>query len=87
MVGDRGQIRVERDRAAVGGGSLPELELDTWIVTVGAAIGANRLAAGLRAASVPVLARIREENVVLDVRTLLAGDESRIEAAFTEALA
>ena len=87
VAADRAQIRVERDRAAVGGGSLPDLELDTWVVTVCAEVGANRLAAGLRTASEPVLARIREEVVVLDVRTLLAGDESRIETAFAEALA
>jgi L-seryl-tRNA(Ser) seleniumtransferase len=86
VAGDRAQIRVERDRAAVGGGSLPDLELDTWVVIVDASIGADRLAAGLRGASAPVLPRIRDENVLLDVRTLLAGDEARIEIAFSEAL-
>jgi len=48
--------------------------------------GAEELAKRLRRASIPVLARVRDGAVLLDVRTLLADDEARIEAALGEAL-
>jgi L-seryl-tRNA(Ser) seleniumtransferase len=73
------------DRAFVGGGSLPGFELDTWVVTVRTSNHADRLAESLRRASKPVLARVRDGVVVLDVRTLLAGDEDIIEAALASA--
>ncbi len=79
--GDR-KIAVARDRSFVGGGSLPGFELDTWVVTVRTSNHAERVAESLRDASEPVLARVRDGVVVLDVRTLLAGDEEIIEAAF-----
>jgi L-seryl-tRNA(Ser) seleniumtransferase len=77
------QIRVEvrAERGAVGGGSLPDVALEGWVVAVTAPEGAEALAARLRSASVPVLARIREDAVLLDVRTLLDGDEADVVAA------
>jgi len=79
-------VEVASDRAAVGGGSLPGFELDTWVVALRAPCGPDGLAAALRAAAVPVLARIRDDAVLLDARTLLDGDEPTIEAALREAL-
>ena len=49
--------------------------------------GAERTAARLREARVPVLARVRDERVLIDVRTLLEDDEDAVEAALLEALA
>ena len=48
--------------------------------------GAERIAAQLRRGAVPVLARVRDARVLLDVRTLLEDDESALEAALAEAL-
>ena len=68
-----------------GGGSLPGFELDSWVVALDGpdpeAVGAR-----LRGASVPVLARVRDDRLLLDVRTLLDDDESAIEASLREAL-
>jgi len=80
------EVSAAADRTFVGGGSLPGLELDTWVVRVRATPGAEELAKRLRRASIPVLARVRDGAVLLDVRTLLADDEARIEAALGEAL-
>jgi L-seryl-tRNA(Ser) seleniumtransferase len=80
------RVEVARERAPVGGGSLPGLELDTWVVALRASAGAEPLAAALRRASVPVLARVRDERVLLDVRTLLEGDEDALAASLAEAL-
>jgi L-seryl-tRNA(Ser) seleniumtransferase len=79
-------IEVEPDRAFVGGGSLPGFGLDTWVVVVNAPQGAARMVSLLRAATPPVIARVRDERLVLDVRTLLEGDEDALEAAFRQAL-
>ena len=51
------------------------------MVTVRTSTPADRLAESLRHAAQPVLARVRDGLVVLDVRTLLDGDEDIIEAA------
>jgi L-seryl-tRNA(Ser) seleniumtransferase len=74
------------DRSFVGGGSLPGHTLDSWVVRVAGAPGARALAEGLRRASAPVLARVHDGALHLDVRTLLAGDEAAIEKALGEAL-
>ncbi len=81
------QIRVEPDRAFVGGGSIPGFELDSWVVVLRAAAGAERIATRLRASPIPVIARVRADALVFDVRTLLDGDEDAIERSVGLALA
>jgi L-seryl-tRNA(Ser) seleniumtransferase len=75
-------VTTTRDRSFVGGGSLPGFELDSWVVTVRSSKHADRVAEALREGPRPVLARVRDGAVVLDVRTLLEGDEDIVEAAF-----
>jgi L-seryl-tRNA(Ser) seleniumtransferase len=79
-------VSLAPDRTAVGGGSLPGFELDSWVVVLDAGGDAERLVSRLRHASIPVLARVRDDRVVLDVRTLLDGDEIAVELALGEAL-
>lgn len=86
VVGAAGRVTAETDRAFVGGGSLPGFELDTWIVSLQSEPGAEGFAAALRRADPPVLARIRDDLVVFDVRTLLAGDETALEQAIASIL-
>ena len=81
-------IDVERDRSAVGGGSLPGFQLDTWVVALRGRQSAARTVARLRSVGegrsdprVPVLARVRDDSVLLDVRTLDETDLSDVEAA------
>ena len=85
-VGAAAAVAVEAERSAVGGGALPGFELPTWVVAVRAAPGPDVLAARLRAAPVPVLARIRDDALLVDVRTLLDGDEADLERALCFAL-
>jgi L-seryl-tRNA(Ser) seleniumtransferase len=57
--------------ARVGGGALPLLELPGPAVALPVpAAGADALAAALRAGDPPVLGRIEDGRVLLDVRTL-----------------
>jgi len=62
-------------RSAVGGGALPGVEPESWMVELAApAMGAEALAGALLAGDPPVVARIGDDRVLLDVRTL-ADDE------------
>ena len=75
-IGARGQVI--RGLSTVGGGSLPGETLPTWLValtTDGLQGGAQGLAARLREVEPPVIARIEEDRVVLDPRTVLPDEE------------
>jgi len=60
-------------RSAVGGGAMPTATLPSWGIALvpGAGAGAGDLEAQLRRAAVPVIARIVDERVILDLRTVL----------------
>ena len=85
-LGDTAQVAIEADRASPGGGSLPGFELPTRVVTLRVRGGAARCTDRLRRGTPPVLARIRDGAVLLDVRTLLPGDEKALEDALREAI-
>lgn len=72
------RVSVEPDRTPVGGGSLPGFELDTFVVALrggaSTAFRAARTAALLRDAGTPVLARVRDDAVSFDLRTLAEND-------------
>ena len=71
------ELRLARDESAMGGGSLPGVPISTWVLCVTSGrFGAERLAALLRRNEPPVLARISDDAVVLDMRTLLEGEEA-----------
>ncbi|GHV73645.1 L-seryl-tRNA(Sec) selenium transferase [Spirochaetia bacterium] len=80
-------IAVVETEDAIGGGSFPTDLLSGFGVAIrGAALSAETLAAGLRAAPVPVIPAIREGRVILHIRTLLSGDEQLVAAAFSYAI-
>lgn len=63
--------------STVGGGSLPGETLPTRLIGLPAP-HPDRLAAALRAADPPVVARIEEDRVVLDPRTVLPEEEREL---------
>ncbi|MGI8424183.1 MAG: L-seryl-tRNA(Sec) selenium transferase, partial [Chloroflexota bacterium] len=71
---------VRPDESAVGGGSLPGVTLPTWVVAVNAPAGASvdALAGALRRGEPALVGRIAEDLLLLDLRTLLPGDEAQI---------
>jgi len=70
---------VRRTASAVGGGSMPATPIDTFAVGLtSTTLSAERLLAALRRSEPPVIARIHEGEVVLDVRTLLDGEDELV---------
>ena len=74
-------------KGEAGGGSLPGIELKSFCIALD--IKDKRpqhIVASLREGSPAIIARIVKDKVVLDVRTLMPGDDKRIVAAL-EAMA
>ena len=70
-------VAVVAGASAVGGGAAPTLELPTWLVSVThAARRPHELLARLREGDPPVLARVAEGALLLDLRTVAEEDES-----------
>lgn len=64
-----------------GGGALPGEELPSWAAALDPAEGPAALEAFLRGWSTPILGRIHGGKLLLDVRTLLPGEDETIRAA------
>jgi L-seryl-tRNA(Ser) seleniumtransferase len=73
-------------RSAVGGGSLPGEEQASWGIAYEAP-GADALAARLRLGDPAVVGRVADGRVILDVRTVLPGQDSALAAAVSSARA
>ena len=75
------------DVAYSGGGALPMVELLTKTIRVTAHdVSAGTLAKRLRQAQPPVIARLADNRLVLDPRTMLPGDSRDLLNAFRQAL-
>ncbi|HUS65394.1 MAG TPA: L-seryl-tRNA(Sec) selenium transferase [Kofleriaceae bacterium] len=79
-----GRAEVVACRSTVGGGALPAAEVDSFAVALDGA-PADDIDAALRAADVPVVARIADDRVLLDVRTLVGDDDLDAAAAAARA--
>jgi L-seryl-tRNA(Ser) seleniumtransferase len=63
--------------STIGGGALPGETLPTWVVAVAAAAPAA-LAAALRRGDLPVIGRIAEGQLLLDLRTVPPGMDAMV---------
>jgi L-seryl-tRNA(Ser) seleniumtransferase len=72
-----GQGEILPGRSTVGGGSLPEETLPTWLLTLPGA-KPDALARQLRLADPPVIARIEKDRLALDPRTVLPEQEETL---------
>jgi L-seryl-tRNA(Ser) seleniumtransferase len=70
-------------RSAIGGGSLPGQTQPSWAVALQAA-SPDSLAAALRHAKVPVIGRIEDDRLLLDLRTILPEQDSLLVEAVGE---
>ncbi len=80
--------QVIEDRAQVGGGALPTVELPTVAVALGTTASAARaLDEALRRGTPPAIGRIVDDRLLLDCRTVLPAQVSALAAAVTAAAA
>jgi L-seryl-tRNA(Ser) seleniumtransferase len=69
--------------STIGGGSAPGSQLPTRLVAI--ALPADRLESSLRTQRPPVIARIADDQVVLDLRTVDPSDDARLAQLVIEA--
>src|SRR5581483_8074085 len=77
---------VREGQAPIGGGSTPDQMLKTWIVEL-PVVKPSGLESRLRQASVPVIARIERDKVILDMRTVADSEEDELVSAVRTATA
>lgn len=85
-VGSAGSAEVRDDIARAGGGALPMEDIPTAVVAVSIdGMSASEIELYLRTKSpVPIVARIKDDRLLLDPRTLVEGDESVILAQLAQ---
>jgi L-seryl-tRNA(Ser) seleniumtransferase len=72
--------------STVGGGSAPGVELPTWLVAVAKqGLNADALEGRLRQLSPPVIARIQDDRVVFDLRTVFPSQDAALLAGLRRA--
>jgi L-seryl-tRNA(Ser) seleniumtransferase len=72
-------VRLVEGVSAVGGGSAPGVDLPTWLISLERqGLTASALESRLRQLTPPIVARVQEDRVVLDLRTVLPDDDEPI---------
>ena len=81
-------VRTAEDVAYVGGGSLPDQTMKSWVVEIEAAsVSDEKLARRLRLGTPAVMARLRDGKLVFHVRTIFESQEMQLVEAVRQALA
>ena len=79
------QLDVIEGESAVGGGAAPTAHLRTILISMThGKLTANQLEVALRRSTPPVIARIVEDRVLMDLRTVSEAEESEVEEAILE---
>jgi L-seryl-tRNA(Ser) seleniumtransferase len=84
VLGGRAAVEVVADATEAGGGSLPGAEVPSWAVGVrpGPELGSlETCLARLREADQPVIGHLADDRLLLNLRTVLPGEEDLIVAA------
>jgi L-seryl-tRNA(Ser) seleniumtransferase len=69
------QITVMADTSRAGGGSLPELDFPTYVVTIRSDnVSVNEFEERLRNGNPPIISRIKEGSMIIDARTIRTQD-------------
>jgi L-seryl-tRNA(Ser) seleniumtransferase len=71
---------VRESGSPIGGGSTPDQMLRTWIVELSVS-KVSEFEARLRQGSVPVIARIERDKIILDMRTVANSEEDELVSA------
>ncbi len=71
------RAQVMPGNSVIGGGATPEQSLPTWLIAL-EQIGPNEAESRLRVNDPPVIARIENEKLVLDLRTVFRAEEDEL---------
>jgi len=75
------QCEVIDGRSTIGGGTTPGLTIPTRLLALThRSLSADSLAAALRGLDLPIIARIENDRVVLDLRTVSEEDDEAVTA-------
>jgi L-seryl-tRNA(Ser) seleniumtransferase len=86
--GDRLAVAVVESEGRAGGGALPQASLPSRALAISTPpLAPQELEARLRQAATPIISRVERGLVLLDLRTLLPGDQEALLAALEEVLA
>jgi L-seryl-tRNA(Ser) seleniumtransferase len=79
------QVEIIDGESVIGGGAAPSSVLPTRLVALTCeGLSADELAARLRASDPPIVARVEDGRVLLDLRTVFAAQDAMIVAALTQ---
>ena len=77
------QVEIRPGFSLIGGGSAPEVQIPTFLLAVTSERhSVNRLEQHLREFSMPIVARIEDDQLLLDLRTVFPEQEEAIVSAF-----
>ena len=72
-------VDVIREKSRVGGGALPKTVLESWVIALShGKMPAEKIEGKLRKSSIPVICRVKNDKVILDLRTVSGEDETVI---------
>lgn len=73
------QVRLKKESSQVGGGALPLHNLPTWVIALRPLlISAAEMEKRLRNHEPPIIARIQEDEILLDLRTVAESEEQAL---------
>ena len=74
------QAEILPGHSVIGGGATPEQSLPTWLIAI-SGCDANQAERALRAGDPPVIARIEDNRLILDLRTVFREEEAELRRA------
>ncbi len=74
------EVQVREGVSLIGGGTTPDQSIPTWVISI-EGLPASSLEQRLRRGEPPVIARIEEDHLLLDLRTVFPDEESELVAA------
>lgn len=83
--GTKFSCRIEQDTSKVGGGTMPDVELDTFVVSLEHEFySSSEITMKLRSTPTPVIARLKNETVILDFRAVTWEELEMVIEAFLQ---
>ncbi|MEE8350429.1 MAG: L-seryl-tRNA(Sec) selenium transferase [Acidobacteriota bacterium] len=77
------QVEIQPGVSLIGGGAAPEVEIPTFVLAITSRDhSVNRMERNLREFTTPILARIENDQLILDLRTVFREQEETIVSAF-----